>query len=155
MATHPRFLPGESPWTEKPGATVHGVTSNRERKRHSNHVTLHPEGGGELSPQSRTELARRRGGDDSSFCSYPWSPPLSTSPLAESLCRLPLELLRESQSPRGAVCGTRGSLRTMHGGGSAPSCCAFTHRVAFEEGSGCNPMDYMVCGILQTRHWSG
>ena len=23
----------------------------------------------------------------------------------------------------------------MHGGGSAPSCCAFTHRVAFEEGS--------------------
>ena len=34
------------------------------------------------------------------------------------------------------VCGTRGSLRTKHGGGSAPSCCAFTHRVAFEEGSG-------------------
>ena len=28
------------------------------------------------------------------------------------------------------------SLRTMHGGGSAPSCCAFTHRVAFEDGSG-------------------
>ena len=27
------------------------------------------------------------------------------------------------------VCGTRGSLRTMYGGGSAPSCCAFTHRV--------------------------
>ena len=26
------------------------------------------------------------------------------------------------------VCGTRGSLRTMHGGGSAPSCCAFSHR---------------------------
>ena len=24
----------------------------------------------------------------------------------------------------------------MHGGGCAPSCCAFTHRVAFEEGSG-------------------
>ena len=24
----------------------------------------------------------------------------------------------------------------VHGGGSAPSCCAFTHRVAFEEGSG-------------------
>ena len=24
----------------------------------------------------------------------------------------------------------------MHGGGSDPSCCAFTHRVAFEEGSG-------------------
>ena len=39
------------------------------------------------------------------------------------------------QAPRRAVCGTRGSLRTMHGGGSAPSCCAFTHRVAFEEGS--------------------
>ena len=26
--------------------------------------------------------------------------------------------------------------RTMHGGFSAPSCCAFTHRVAFEEVSG-------------------
>ena len=24
----------------------------------------------------------------------------------------------------------------MHGGGSAPSCCAFTHRIAFEEESG-------------------
>ena len=34
------------------------------------------------------------------------------------------------------MCGTRGSLRTMHGVGSAPSCCAFPHRVAFEEGSG-------------------
>ena len=32
---------------------------------------------------------------------------------------------------RRAVCGTRGSLRTMHGGGSAPSCCAFPHRVRF------------------------
>ena len=41
-----------------------------------------------------------------------------------------------SQATRRAVCGTRGSLRTMHGGGSAPSCCAFTRRVAFEEGSG-------------------
>ena len=35
-----------------------------------------------------------------------------------------LELLGGSQAPRRAVCGTRGSLRTMHGGGSAPSCCA-------------------------------
>ena len=25
------------------------------------------------------------------------------------------------------------SLRTMHGGGSTPSCCAFIHRVAFKE----------------------
>ena len=41
-----------------------------------------------------------------------------------------------SQAPRRAVCGTRGSLRTMHGGGSSPSCCAFTHRVDVEEGSG-------------------
>ena len=49
--------------------------------------------------------------------------------------RWPLELLRGSQAPRRAVCGTRGSVRTMHRGGSAPSCCAFTHRVAFEEGS--------------------
>ena len=45
-------------------------------------------------------------------------------------------MLRGSQAPRRAVCGTRGSLRTMHGGGSTPSCCAFTHRVAFDEGSG-------------------
>ena len=49
---------------------------------------------------------------------------------------MPLELFRGTQAPRRAVCGTRGSLRTMHGGVSAPSCCAFTHRVAFEEGSG-------------------
>ena len=32
--------------------------------------------------------------------------------------------------------GTHGSLRTMHGGDSAPSCSAFTHRGAFEEWSG-------------------
>ena len=49
---------------------------------------------------------------------------------------MPLELLRGSQAPRRAVFSTRGSLRTVHGVGSAPSCCAFTHRVAFEEGSG-------------------
>ena len=48
---------------------------------------------------------------------------------------MPRELLRGSQAPRRAVCGTRGSLRTMHGGGCAPSFCAFTHRVAFEEES--------------------
>ena len=47
-----------------------------------------------------------------------------------------MDMLGGSQAPRRAVCGTRGSLRTMHGGGSAPSCCAFTHRVAFEEGPG-------------------
>ena len=41
-----------------------------------------------------------------------------------------------SQAHRRALCGTHGSLRMMHGGGSARSCCAFTHRVAFEEGSG-------------------
>ena len=35
--------------------------------------------------------------------------------------RWPLELLRGSQAPRRAECGTRGSLRTMHGGGSDPS----------------------------------
>ena len=37
-----------------------------------------------------------------------------------------LEWGRGSQAPRRAVCGTRGSLRTMHGGRSAPSCCAFS-----------------------------
>ena len=46
------------------------------------------------------------------------------------VCVCVLELLRGSQAPRRAVCGTRGSLRTMHGGGSAPSCCAFTHRAS-------------------------
>ena len=49
---------------------------------------------------------------------------------------MPLELLRGSQAPRRAVCGTRGCFWTMHRGVSAPSCCAFTHRVAFEEVSG-------------------
>ena len=45
-------------------------------------------------------------------------------------------VVRGFQAPGRAVCGTRGSFRMMHGGVSAPSCCAFTHRVAFEEGSG-------------------
>ena len=41
----------------------------------------------------------------------------------------------------------RGSLRTMHGGGSAPSCCAFTHRVAFEdEGRGMGRLAAPVSG---------
>ena len=35
--------------------------------------------------------------------------------------RWPVELLGGSQAPRRAVCGTRGSLRTMHGGGRAAS----------------------------------
>ena len=46
---------------------------------------------------------------------------------------MPLELLRGSQAPRRAVCGTHGCFWTMHGSVSAPSCCPFTHRVAFEE----------------------
>ena len=45
-------------------------------------------------------------------------------------------VVRGFQAPGRAVCGTRGSFRMMHWGVSAPSCCAFTHRVAFEEGSG-------------------
>ena len=49
---------------------------------------------------------------------------------------MPLELLTGSQAPRRAVCGTCGCFGTMHRGVSAPSCCAFTHRVAFEEVSG-------------------
>ena len=49
---------------------------------------------------------------------------------------MPLELLRGSQAPRRAVCGTCGFFRTMHGCVSAPSCCAFPRRVAFEEVSG-------------------
>ena len=47
--------------------------------------------------------------------------------------RLPLELLRGSQAPLRAVCGTHGCFWTMHRSVLAPSCCAFTHRVAFEE----------------------
>ena len=41
-----------------------------------------------------------------------------------------------SQAPCSVVCGTYGCFRTMHDGDSAPSCCAFTHWVAFEEVSG-------------------
>ena len=41
-----------------------------------------------------------------------------------------------AQAPCRAVCRPCGFFRMMHGGGSAPSCCAFTHRVAFEEVSG-------------------
>ena len=49
---------------------------------------------------------------------------------------MPLELLRVSHAPRRAVCGNRGFFRTTHGGVSALSSGTFTHRVAFEEGSG-------------------
>ena len=49
---------------------------------------------------------------------------------------LPLELFQESQAPCLAVCRPCGFFRMMHGGVSAPSCYAFTHRVAFEEVSG-------------------
>ena len=38
--------------------------------------------------------------------------------------------------PLQAVCGTCGCFQTMHGGVSAPSFCAFPHRVAFKEVSG-------------------
>ena len=49
---------------------------------------------------------------------------------------------RRGLTPRGSlecnpdVCRPCGFFRMMHGGVSAPSCCAFTHRVAFEEVSG-------------------
>ena len=49
---------------------------------------------------------------------------------------LPLELFRESQAPCRAVCRPCGFFRMMHGGVSAPSCCAFPHRIAFQEVSG-------------------
>ena len=49
---------------------------------------------------------------------------------------MPLEMLRGSPAPCRAVCGTSGCFRTMNGDVSAPSCCAFTHRAAFEEVSG-------------------
>ena len=41
-------------------------------------------------------------------------------------------------------------MRTMHGGGRAPSCCAFTHRVAFEEGSGFSPGKEQAAGVWET-----
>ena len=46
--------------------------------------------------------------------------------------RLPLKLFKDDTSFR-AVCGTCGFFRMMHEGVSAPLCCAFIHRVAFEE----------------------
>ena len=45
-------------------------------------------------------------------------------------------VVRGFKAPGRTVCGTRGSLRMMPGCVSAPSCFAFTHRVAFEVGSG-------------------
>ena len=49
---------------------------------------------------------------------------------------LPLELFRESQAPCRAVCRPCGFFRMLNGGVSAPSCCAFTHWLAFDEVSG-------------------
>ena len=72
---------------------------------------------------------------------------MRASPRGEALFRC----ARPSGVPRGPATSTgslasqrhpgkfpkaRGSLRTMHGGGSAPSCGAFSHRVAFEEAVG-------------------
>ena len=62
-------------------------------------------------------------------------------------------MLRGSQAPRRAVCGTRGSLRTMHGGGSAPSCCAFTHRVAFDPSIRVFSNESVLC-IRWPKYWS-
>ena len=64
---------------------------------------------------------KRQGGAQ---CSFPGENARSWGALGEAR---PGQMLRGSQAPRRAVCGTRGSLRTMHGGGSAPSCCAFTN----------------------------
>ena len=50
--------------------------------------------------------------------------------------RLPLELFMGFQAPCQTVCGICRFFQTMPGGGSAPSCCVFIHRVAFEEVSG-------------------
>ena len=49
---------------------------------------------------------------------------------------LPFELFMGWQATCRDVGGTCGFFRTMHGGVSAPSCCAFIHSVAFEEVSG-------------------
>ena len=97
----------------------------------------------------------------------PWNfPGKNTGAGAKSLQSCPTQCDPIDGSPPGSPvpgilqCGTRGSLRTMHGGGSAPSCCAFTHRVAFEEGSGprCleSPRDggawwEAVYGVAQSR----
>ena len=73
-----------------------------------------------------------------------------------------LSELRELVMDREAWCGTRGSLRTMHGGGSAPSCCAFSHRVAFVQNPAkaqtrklCTRLVLLVLQSLLTTEQSG
>ena len=69
----------------------------------------------------------------------------------------PLELLRESQSPRGALCGNRGCFRTMHGSVSA-YIYIYIHiytKMKVQVTQSCptlrDPMDSTVHGILQAR----
>ena len=45
-------------------------------------------------------------------------------------------LFRSMITPLFVMCVEPAGFSEMHGGVSAPSCCAFIHRVAFEEGSG-------------------
>ena len=74
---------------------------------------------------------------------------------------LPLELFRESQAPCRAVCRPCGFFWMMHGGVSAPSCCAFTHRVSFEEvfghrvllKSGSGNRGRSACGTTHVAHF--
>ena len=49
---------------------------------------------------------------------------------------LPLELFTRWQATCRTVFGICGFFQTMHEGVSAPSCCGFFHRVAFQEVSG-------------------
>ena len=96
-----------------PGATEEGLTSRGGRNlrlplrfRSDHRVPA------ELGQESQASSCLRKG-----------------TPLAS-------RVVRGFQAPGRALCGTRGSFRMMHVGVSAPSCCAFTHRVAFKEGSG-------------------
>ena len=129
-------------------AAIHGVAKSRTRlsdedlreplvRRQGSQVSMRVARGSAswLSSHGRgSVMSESLRPHESQHARPPWPSP-TPRVHSDSEPRWPLELLRGSKAPRRAVCGARGSLRTMHGGGSAPSCCAFTHRVAFEEGS--------------------
>ena len=56
----------------------------------------------------------------------------TVSPFRDERTPTPPRAARFRPGPAGLPAGSQPHWRTMHGGGSAPSCCAFTHRVAFD-----------------------
>ena len=85
----------------------------------------------------------------------------------ESLLRKLLKMVSDEEGNPAGLSSCSGGLRplvelcvepaglcgTMHGGGSAPSCWAFPHRVAFEEGSGRPGQSSLSAGALRYRAW--